>query len=409
MPPHPADLLPPRIALLDDERPIHSAVRLRLGPDCDFVSFLRPAEALARIRVRAFDLCFVDLHMPEMDGFAFIEAASAADPDLGFVILSAFDTEENLRRAIPLQVLEFVPKPLPDRTGFEARLPGWIERTRARRRTRGLALHSATVAADLDAARLERDIEATASDSTRDILAQTSGFLSVIHAHLVGATLQLGEKARLDPALVPLLRNLEEARRSADAAITAADRFFDVAYGRRDDSAALLGEALAHAANVARRAPAARDREIRLEIASAELPLPVAELSGIALLLLLTPVFRVAVALAPPRSAVRTTVESAVRLDGVWRDPACRNFSWFNRRQTHGTRPGYLVRLTVAASPAEAAMIEAWLSGQPSTLEGIPNRGLVDGLVACHGCFGFPQTASRELFQLVLALPGGIA
>lgn len=403
-----ADLLPPRIALLDDERPIHSAVRLRLGPDCTFVSFFHPADALAALRNRQFDLCFVDLHMPEMDGFAFIETAAPADPDLGFVILSAFDTEENLRRAIPLQVLEFVPKPLPDRAGFEARLPAWIERTRSRRRARSLAGQAETVAAELDAARLERDIEATASDSTRDILAQTSGFLSVIHTHLVGATLQLGSKVRQDPGLAPLLRNLEEARQSADAAIAAADRFFDLAYRRRDDSSALLGESLTHAANVARRAPGAEERQLHVEVSPADLTFPVACLSGIELLLLLVPVLRVAVALAPPRSAVRVSVQSTVRLDAVWREPACRHFSWLNRRQTHGTRPGYLVRLAPSAPVLDRSAIGAWLAGRPSVLDGIPIRGLVDGLVACHGCLGFPPEGNTEQFQLVLALPGGV-
>jgi len=409
MPPHPADLLPPRIALLDDERPIHSAVRLRLGPDCEFASFLRPNEALAQLRTRPFDLCFVDLHMPDTDGFAFIEAAAAVDPDLGFVILSAFDTDENLRRAIPLQVLEFVPKPLPDRAGFEARLPGWIERTRARRRTRALADRSASVADELDALRLERDIEATASDSTRDILAQTSGFLSVIHTHLVGATLQLGEKARQDPAFRPLLQNLEEARRSADAAITAADRFFDVAYGRREESSALLGESLAHAANVARRAPVARDREVRIELAGEDPVLPVATLSGIELLLLLVPLLRVAVALAPPRSVVRPFVQSVPRLELAWRDPAYRGHVWFNRRQAKGNQAAYIVRIGVAATSADALAVEAWLGGRSSILDGIPNRGTVEGIVAAHGSLGFPPAGTKEQFNLVLALPAGVS
>ncbi len=404
-----ADLLPPRIALLDDERPIHSAVRLRLGPDCEFVSFFNAADALAAIRTRRFDLCFVDLHMPDTDGFTFLETAAPADPDLGFVILSAFDTEENLRRAIPLQVLEFVPKPLPDRAGFEARLPAWIERTRSRRRARALAVRGETASVDLEAAQLERDIEATASDSTRDVLAQTSGFLSVIHAHLVGATLQLGAKVRQDPGLAPLLRNLDEARQAADAAIVAADRFFDVAYRRRDDSAALLGEALTHAVNVVRRSPAAGDRELALEVPAPDLTFPVADLSGIELLLLLVPVLRVAVALAPARSTVRASVQSTARLDTVWREPAYRQFSWLNRRQTHGTRAGYLVKITVSGPVSDRTAISTWLAGQSFCLEGIPVRGLVDGLVACHGCLGFPAPGSVEQFQLVLALPGGIS
>ncbi len=87
--------------------------------------------ALAKDR---FDLCLVDIYMPEMDGLDFIEAAQRSDPALGYVVLSAFDSSENLRRTIPLHVFEFITKPLPERDGFEARIPEWVDRTRAQRR-----------------------------------------------------------------------------------------------------------------------------------------------------------------------------------------------------------------------------------------------------------------------------------
>jgi hypothetical protein len=334
-------------------------------------------------------------------------SASAIDPDLGFVILSAFDTEENLRRAIPLQVIEFIPKPLPERAGFEARLPGWIDRTRARRRERVLARQADTVSADLEAARLERDIEAVASDSTRDVLTQTSAFLSVIHAHLVSATLQLGQKTRHDPSLSLLLHNLEQARQSADAAITAADRFFEVAYSRRDDSPAMLAECLPHAANVARRTPTALDRDLRLDLAPNELSLPVAGLTSIELLLLLVPLLRAALALAPAHSAVLVSVQTLSRLDQVWREPHYRHFSWFNRRHAHVTRPGYAIQVSPPPA-ADRSAVSAWLSGSPTVLGGISNQGLITGLQACHGCLGFPSAENLEHSQIVLVLPGGL-
>ncbi|MDZ4820438.1 MAG: response regulator, partial [Planctomycetota bacterium] len=125
----PADPLMPSILIVDDERQIHASLRLRLGRNCDLVYCLDAREALEKIQHSKFDLCFADIHMPHMDGFAFIEAARERDPALGYVLLSAFDTDENLRRTIPLQVYDFISKPLPERQGFESKIQEWVDRT----------------------------------------------------------------------------------------------------------------------------------------------------------------------------------------------------------------------------------------------------------------------------------------
>jgi CheY-like chemotaxis protein len=141
------DFITPRILIVDDERQIHASMRLRLGRDYDLVFTFGGQEAIERIRREQFDLCFADIHMPRMDGLTFIESARAHDAELGFVVVSAFDTAENLKRAIPLQVLEFISKPLPDKAGFERRVPEWIAETRRRRHERGLASHAGAIGA----------------------------------------------------------------------------------------------------------------------------------------------------------------------------------------------------------------------------------------------------------------------
>ena len=213
MSPDTAELMPARVLVVDDERQIHASLRLRLGRACDLVSCFNAADALDQIRLARFDLCLTDIHMPKMDGLALIEAAQALDPCLGFVVLSAFDSHENLRRTIPLQVYDFISKPLPERDEFEDRIPGWIELTRLRRRDHDLAARATTIANDRDVARLERDVEFIASETARDALLQTANFLTTIHAHLLAACTHLADRSKTNSSLTHLHRSLDEAEK----------------------------------------------------------------------------------------------------------------------------------------------------------------------------------------------------
>jgi YesN/AraC family two-component response regulator len=143
------ELLAPHILVIDDEPQVQASIRLRIGSQYHLTSASSAQAALKAVSDRQFDLCFVDIHMPEKDGLRFIEEAANIDGDLGFVIISAFDSDENLHRAIPLQVYEFIGKPLPEREGFEARIPDWIARTRQRRREHALAKRAHEISQDL--------------------------------------------------------------------------------------------------------------------------------------------------------------------------------------------------------------------------------------------------------------------
>jgi YesN/AraC family two-component response regulator len=248
-----ANLLTPRIAVVDDERQIHASIRLRIGQQCELVSFLDARAALKAVGEENFDLCIVDIHMPHLDGLSFVEQAQERNPALGFIILSAFDTEENLRRAIPLQVYEFLSKPLPEREGFEARIGEWVDRTRRRRQELALAQQAATLDRELQDARLKSEVELVASEAARDALRQSANLLTTIHAHLHTGKSLAAARAKADPNLIQVLRNLELALKTADAAVTVAEGFFDSAYANRDSSPALVRPGLEHAIGIAQR------------------------------------------------------------------------------------------------------------------------------------------------------------
>jgi CheY-like chemotaxis protein len=399
-----AELLIPRIALVDDERQIHASIRLRLGRECDLVSFTDAREALAAITTQAFDLCIADIHMPHLDGLAFIDAATKIDPALGFVVLSAFDTEENLRRTIPLRVYDFISKPLPERDGFEARIPGWVERTRHGRRERALAGQATAIDRELDAALLERDVELIASESARDALLQTASLLTTVHAHLVTACLAFAARAKADPGLASLARNLDAGRKAAEAAATVAEEFFDSAYGQRDASPALLDTGLQHAIAIACRAQRAEENRKAVDCAAIDDQLPIRGLSGIDFLLMAVPAIGLALAASEPDSTLRIRGEPLARLESAARDARFKHHLWLNRRAALGSQPSLLLSITASAPPFSRAQAEAWLKGDLPGAR-IPARGLVRGIAQCKGLLGLGVAPHATQFHLVLALP----
>ncbi|MBL9200189.1 MAG: response regulator [Opitutaceae bacterium] len=400
-----SELLIPRIALVDDERQIHASIRLRLGKDYELISFGDAREALAAIASQAFDLCIADIHMPHMDGLAFIAAATQADPALGFVVLSAFDTDENLRRAIPLRVYDFLGKPLPEPAMFEARIPVWVERTRQSRRERDLAAQAAAIDRDLHTAQLDREIELVASESARDALLQAASLLTTIHAHFVTACAALTPRAKADPSLASILRNLETGRTTAEAAVAITGKFFDSAYASRDAAPALIKPGLSHAIGIAIRMTRADETNKSVDCAPFEALLPVRGLSGVEFLLMMVPVVAAALLRAAPGTTVGISGESIARLDLVSRQPQRRGFLWANRRQALASHPAVAVNVTATAPAFTRAQAEAWLNGDDPALSTATPRGLVAGLQKSHGLLGIPLSPHAEKFGLVLALP----
>lgn len=401
----PADLLAPRILLVDDERQIHSAVRLRIGREYSVVCCLDPATALQAIAGETFDLCITDVQMPQMDGFDFIEAARKTDPDLGYVVFSGFDSDRNLRRAIPLQVCEFIPKPLPDRAGFELRLPVWIEATRQRRRERSLAKTAGTIAQERDVARLEREVELVASETARDALLQSACLLTTIQAHLAAICSGLSNKAKTDPVLASWIRNLEEARKTADAAVAVTGSFFDTAYANRDSSPALINAGLRHATTIAQKAVDAESTRKEIDVARFEREVVLDGLTGIEFLLMMIPAISAALLHAADGSTVRLDLATVSRLDGLLRAPGHQSFQWFNRSHALGSHGAIVVTVTASAPSLSRAETEAWLRGNASPLATVPARGLVSGVQKCKGLLGVSASPEAATFRLIVALP----
>ncbi|MFM9081532.1 MAG: response regulator transcription factor, partial [Opitutaceae bacterium] len=349
--------------------------------------------------------CITDIHMPRMDGLAFIDAARDLDPGLGFVVLSAFDTAENLKRAIPLAVYDFLPKPLGTRADLEERIPGWIERTRERRREQDLARAAGTIADDRDAARLERDVEIVFSETAREVLRQTAGLQTTVHAHLISAITQLVARSRSDPGLAQIVRGLEEARKTAEASMSATGGFFDSSYGSRDASPAQPNEGIRQAIDIALRSSRAESEGKRVDFQPTERATIVRGLSGIDFLLMVIPAIGATLACASPGTPVGVTLEFAPRLDAVTRDPRHRRLLWINRKRALSSHPVLVITLSADGPSLTPTEVEDWLKGEHAPLTAVTPRGLLSGIEKCRGAFGAAVAPEAAKFQLLLALP----
>lgn len=82
--------------VVDDEYPSHLAVQHHFSnyPNYDFVAnFFYPEEALIFLKENKIDLIFLDIEMPKMNGFQFLEAL---EKEIFVVILTAYENKHSL-------------------------------------------------------------------------------------------------------------------------------------------------------------------------------------------------------------------------------------------------------------------------------------------------------------------------
>jgi CheY-like chemotaxis protein len=405
MKPRDPDTVIPTILLVDDEQPIHSALKLRLGESYRVISVFSPREALGQLKDEPLDLCIVDIQMPGMNGLAFIEAAREIDPALGYLIFSGFDSDENLRKAIPLQVFDFIPKPLPERSQFEKRLPDWIDRTRARRRELAQAKNTDAIVRDLELARIESAVESTASESAREALFQTAGILTTAQALLLNATHLFDSGPKSDPRLSQAVRSLQEARHQVETAAAITDEYFASAYADRDSSPALVDLCTRHAIAIGSRRAATDERRLLVDHQSLGRETSVSGLTGIEFLVLLVPPIVQALKLATDGSTTRIQCSLLARLDEVHHGIRGNDFIWINRRNARLSNPGVLLSiLTNAVAPTEPEAA-AWLRGQPRARLQVSVGGLISGIQKCKGLAGVSIHPHANRFEVLVALP----
>ena len=87
---------PVRILIVDDEPDITSSLKLglaRAGFDVDV--FNSPKDALAKFKPNHYDMIFLDIRMPQMNGFELYRQLRQKDTNVSIAFLTAFDVYQN--------------------------------------------------------------------------------------------------------------------------------------------------------------------------------------------------------------------------------------------------------------------------------------------------------------------------
>jgi CheY-like chemotaxis protein/anti-sigma regulatory factor (Ser/Thr protein kinase) len=101
------------VLIVDDDRTTRHVARTVLAKAGFDVGVARDgAEAMVRLRAKAYDLMLLDVWMPRMDGLGVLDRIKRAKRKPKVVVLTSDDTPETLLRAIRQQAHQFVQKPI---------------------------------------------------------------------------------------------------------------------------------------------------------------------------------------------------------------------------------------------------------------------------------------------------------
>lgn len=101
-----------KILVVDDESiVIRSAERVLKAAGYDVKGVLSGREAILDVEQNSYDLVLTDLKMPEIDGITLIRWLKKTKPSIGIVIITGYPSQETIKEALELGIIDYVPKP----------------------------------------------------------------------------------------------------------------------------------------------------------------------------------------------------------------------------------------------------------------------------------------------------------
>jgi NADH:ubiquinone oxidoreductase subunit E len=101
-----------KILVVDDEPVVvRSCERILKAEGYNIEGVLSGREAILKMEQNNYNLVLTDLKMPEMDGITLIRWIKKSRPDIGVVIITGYPSQDTIKEALDLGIIDYVPKP----------------------------------------------------------------------------------------------------------------------------------------------------------------------------------------------------------------------------------------------------------------------------------------------------------
>jgi two-component system, OmpR family, KDP operon response regulator KdpE len=164
--------LRPRVLIVDDEAPLRKALRTSLAATGLVVEEARSGdEALEAFNASHSDLVLLDINMPGLSGLETCRRLRALDPEVGIVMVTVRDAEEDMVQALEAGADDFVSKPYRFRE-LVARVRAVLRRVKTAEDSTARVLRAGELELDLDRRTLTKSgVEVHLSPTEFDLMA----------------------------------------------------------------------------------------------------------------------------------------------------------------------------------------------------------------------------------------------
>ena len=102
-----------KILVVDDEEVVRqSLTRTLAGEHCNVETVLNGEDALQAMGKGGYDVVFVDMRMPGLDGLAVLKAIKEHWPEAEVIVVTGYPAVESAKEAVKLGAYDYLPKPI---------------------------------------------------------------------------------------------------------------------------------------------------------------------------------------------------------------------------------------------------------------------------------------------------------
>ncbi len=102
------------VLVVDDDADVGFLFERLLGGPQEVSMAVDGYEAIAKAQQKKYDLIFVDVRLPGMDGVETLRRLKEIAPDAVFIMMSGHDVSDEIREAFAVGAQDFIPKPFRD-------------------------------------------------------------------------------------------------------------------------------------------------------------------------------------------------------------------------------------------------------------------------------------------------------